>query len=605
MADLQWDSLPWTDLQDYPRLPAPGTMETDITSYLTLTSALKESLRGGVFDVAAYGASGSGLDERAAIQSAIDAAESNGGGTVLFHAKEYRVSSSLVVDSANVTLAGQGLLSTAIKFTDDSTETGYLVEMGTSSQLNGLGVRDMELDGNKGNVSTASGCLYVKNSQHGRFDNIRVTSSAGVGIMTGTTASGGASTQSSNVYTRIYSNNNNGYGQRYTGEINSIWSGLRSGNDCASGTDGTGAISFEADDTTTIRETTEVSISNVKINDSGRFGLILDGAARLPASTVMIEGCNDSPVFFRNSHTTGVAPVGRIQQIALSNFVLRNNAESVVFLGWAGIETDDTATYVTSVGISNWIVDGLTQANFSPGVFDVRGWQNFRFTDVQVRNCKGDCWNVSTGVDVDNSTVVQPTGGKWIACHAAANGNASATSNNGIALSGSSSNMLIVGTTLKNALTNSSDSSYEITVGASVTNVVIVGCDIDANENGYEYSIASGAEDEVILVGNMHRNNPSFPPSVTLTAAANQTITLPVEAVNAGVCVIDDSAGGTVQNITASVAGASVVLTFTNGGVAGVLNNSGGNIKGTAAFSSTAANSARVTYNGSNWHGDF
>lgn len=77
---------------------------------------------GDVFDaVADYGADATGAaDATAAIQSAIDAAESNGGGVVYLPAGLYRCDGTLNVSASNITLRGAGPENTRVFFTQSA-----------------------------------------------------------------------------------------------------------------------------------------------------------------------------------------------------------------------------------------------------------------------------------------------------------------------------------------------------------------------------------------------------------------------------------------------------------------------------------------------------
>lgn len=68
------------------------------------------------FDVKTYGATGNGTtDDITAINSAVSAAATAGGGTVLFPAGTYRISAEIAITSSNIHLAGEGIGASVIK----------------------------------------------------------------------------------------------------------------------------------------------------------------------------------------------------------------------------------------------------------------------------------------------------------------------------------------------------------------------------------------------------------------------------------------------------------------------------------------------------------
>jgi len=135
------------------------------------------------FHVAEYGAVGSG-DEETNIQAAIDAAESAGGGAVIFDATTYDVGATIYVDNDNVLLVGQGRggilngkaavrdsAATTFKWTG-GVGTGPIVKFtsdrndgGSEDRKTGGGILDIFLDGQE-NVEQG---LHIESWFGGRF----------------------------------------------------------------------------------------------------------------------------------------------------------------------------------------------------------------------------------------------------------------------------------------------------------------------------------------------------------------------------------------------------------------------------------------------------
>lgn len=114
-----------------------------------------------VFDAKDYGARGDGVtDDTAAIQAAIDAAFTAGGGVVYLPEGVYRVSGegtgsgNCLTMHSQVDLIGDGMGSTVLKLVDGS-DLPLMGMIGSPAGevLQGVGISDLSLDGNRGNSS--------------------------------------------------------------------------------------------------------------------------------------------------------------------------------------------------------------------------------------------------------------------------------------------------------------------------------------------------------------------------------------------------------------------------------------------------------------------
>ena len=157
-----------------------------------------------VVSVKDFGAKGDGVtDDTAAIQAAIDSVkgvEPTGGGVVELPKGIYRTSTSLNLYS-NICLKGDGLSRTYIKPLDTATFTAnegiiqskdFSTVQGTNiwdyyspypdGLSMGVGLRDLCVDGNRGNVANANGiCIY---GGKWNLDNVASTNTSGHGIWT-------------------------------------------------------------------------------------------------------------------------------------------------------------------------------------------------------------------------------------------------------------------------------------------------------------------------------------------------------------------------------------------------------------------------------------
>lgn len=128
------------------------------------------------YNVKDYGATGDGsTDDRAAIQSAISAANSAGGGVVYLPAGTYMLSSSLTLPS-NIHLQGVGPAS-ILKHPNDAVSTGYLalVNTDTVNGNNNITLSDFALDCNYTNrpAATNSGIRFLADDSNA-CDNITI-----------------------------------------------------------------------------------------------------------------------------------------------------------------------------------------------------------------------------------------------------------------------------------------------------------------------------------------------------------------------------------------------------------------------------------------------
>lgn len=162
---------------DTPSRLAVGANRDSLVADSGATNGIKW-LEGETFNVKFYGATGDGsTDDTTAIQAAIDAANTAGGGTVFFPEGTYI--STLLTMYSNVHLAGVGPTATTIKL-KNSTNTaliqGYdftaLSAGDTTGGISDFSIRDMTLDGNKANNGTTGygirvyGYRYVLRDLH-------------------------------------------------------------------------------------------------------------------------------------------------------------------------------------------------------------------------------------------------------------------------------------------------------------------------------------------------------------------------------------------------------------------------------------------------------
>jgi hypothetical protein len=145
---------------------AYGTANDAVTGYSDIVFSVDDALSSKV-DVRAYGAVGDGVtDDKAAIQSAIDAASGAGGGVVFFPSGTFLISSSLA-SKRSVRLVGSGREATVIY----NSGTGVAIDIdGTSSSTAYFEVSDLWI---KGNPSSSHG-IEINQAQHVLLKRLRI-----------------------------------------------------------------------------------------------------------------------------------------------------------------------------------------------------------------------------------------------------------------------------------------------------------------------------------------------------------------------------------------------------------------------------------------------
>ena len=141
-----------------------------------------------LFDVTSYGATGDGFtDDAPAIQSALNDAESAGGGRLYFPRGTYLLGAGLIIDSNNVFLMGEGSGVSILKL-DDAVDDHAVSYLGTSlSPIFGGGVLNLEIDGNRSNNTLGHGIRLAWTSDW-LCEGYRVhdTAAYGIGAQAGT-----------------------------------------------------------------------------------------------------------------------------------------------------------------------------------------------------------------------------------------------------------------------------------------------------------------------------------------------------------------------------------------------------------------------------------
>lgn len=139
-----------------------------------------------VYDVTSFGAQGDGTaDDSNAIQAAVDAANSRGGGTIVFPAGTFRITRALTIYSM-IVFRGAGARATVIKKSSGGGQypilksPGYDPPSGEPPPIHSFSLQNISLDGNRAGGTLGNG---IQVYAHGfTLFNVSISACAGRGI---------------------------------------------------------------------------------------------------------------------------------------------------------------------------------------------------------------------------------------------------------------------------------------------------------------------------------------------------------------------------------------------------------------------------------------
>ena len=138
-----------------------------------------------VYDVTTFGAQGDGAaDDTNAIQAAVDAANSRGGGTVVFPAGTFRITQALTIYS-QIVFRGAGMRATVIRKSPGGTyplvkSPGYDPPTGEPAPIFTWSLQNLTLDGNRDAGALGNG-IQVYSAGYSLF-NVSIANCSGRGL---------------------------------------------------------------------------------------------------------------------------------------------------------------------------------------------------------------------------------------------------------------------------------------------------------------------------------------------------------------------------------------------------------------------------------------
>ncbi len=543
------------------------TLVTDGSNWSKLSDTGKNAA--DIFNVKDYGALGDGSTADAvAIQTAIDAAESAGGGIVFFPAGTYMSAVTLIVDSDFVKIQGSGIGSTTIKAASAMT---ILLRMGpvalSLTSLEYCQVSNITLDGN---ATCTEAVLRGYNNHFCLYENLRIIS----GSLHGGFFDGDITELNTknhvNIYRGIWTLNNGGEGLHWEGDKSSMYSDLFANNN------GSHGFVWEAsnfDEPSTLSELTQVVATNIIAATNTGDGIVWDGVAKFSAGNFLSHSNGGAGLRFRSTHNISAnALAGANIGSSIASLVLRNNE--------AGGIVTDTDTFVTGCQFGEIQIIGSGTSTDLVGI-DMRGWSNCSIASLYVASVKGTGVLMQDGTD-PNSAGITCSRNSISRVNLNSNGTGS-TLKHGMRIIGATANIHIG--SIQSVSNDDSGAGYELSIEGTANNIHIS----DYNLN------PSGSQQIQLTTSNIisiYFNGPNIETPIPTVGSTGEITIPPCEQ------LVFISGSTTISSIADSWQGRTVTLAFDES--LSFLEGGGMFIEGT--FSPTANSTMTFICKGTQWY---
>jgi type II secretory pathway pseudopilin PulG len=397
----------------------------------------------GIVNVKSYGAEGDGVtDDTSAIQSAIDAAYTAGGGIVYVPEGTYLLSSSLVI-KANVRLIGAGTRATILQQSGDGAVVYFQTDY--TSTIFGVEISNMTLQGNTSDTTTGDG-LKCEETAYGisdcRFTNLWITKCGRYGLYFKQTTNPWwvQYCHFENIRIGLFSEDDSPQDipvYLCGGFSTNVFINVRSTH-TKKGWVLTASNSIPPENNVFI----DCNIQNVNTSDSVEHGFTINFAWNTTIINLYIEGIsiNDSTnassaIYIDNTNTRGVEIIGGLlsgYHIGINWNIGRGGMISGVSFYWGGTSPSNTPTAIkvgsSIVGniflASNHLLGGATTHTFlsdtNKAIIGQNEWDNMTWFYLSGIKLSGTKVRSSTAVpdfgtynqgDVTFNTIPASTGG--------------------------------------------------------------------------------------------------------------------------------------------------------------------------------------------------
>lgn len=343
-------------------------------------------------------------------------------------------------------------------------------ERTATTQYSNIYVHDL---GFNGNGTGTNAVVEVKNITLSTFRNLQIFGGGADGFRTETTGTTINTNLLRNHYLFLESYNNVGNGFHFLGEKDSEFTGLFGHNNTLAGIYwGPANLNSSA-----LCETTENYGGSISARDNTGDGIVFDEVEKFPLSSIQSSINSGYGIRFLSS-ITGCTSTGS-NSVNLPNVTLRNNLSGSI----RAASSDGAYVFGAQFG-SIWIRGDNSNVNTTAVELD--GVSSVQIDSIDIQAWPGTAFRIAQGSPLGTSTQSSNVSiGSLILLN---NGSASSSTNHGLTIENTSSNIMIGA--LRTANSQTSGSNFELNVASGVTTVWINSAIVNASGGvGNNYNI--------------------------------------------------------------------------------------------------------------------
>ncbi len=412
----------------------------------------------GIVNVRDFGAvCGSVTDDYTSIVNA-DAAAAAAGKALYFPAGTCITGTRINITRNNAVWFGDGPKKSIIKSQRGGIDTAvWLGEVTATTQYVNALFRDLGFDA----ASGTNAALQLRNISGSSFENLWFSGAVAAGMKTDSSGATTNTLQSRNFYSNLEATTNFGDGFSFGGEKDSSYSNLFAHNNNGNG------ITFRSVLLGgTLAETTQSVCNNLLSRDNALYGFVIDEVEKFNCGTVstMINGSGG--LIFRTTITAAGSGTGS-NSLRVANFISRNDI---------GPAISGPGAYVQDAYFGGVYIRGGGAPNGTTAI-DIQGFSKFSIGSLDISGWPGTLVRIRSGTNLFG-----PAESNYITIQSATlvgNGSGAPANTHGISIEDASSNISIGSLAASNVHTASTN--YELSVGASVSNVLIGSANLAAS----------------------------------------------------------------------------------------------------------------------------